>query len=362
MTTYYVKTNEIYTITSTAECVVYDASGVEVLKCPANANVNIKATTNKLKLSDDNAAIKKAVNDSGGAMSEECVNHIADDNVHVTSSDKSKLANVAQLNKENIFSGANRFNAGTSFYGGTYFDANAAFNNTIDIYGSVNMNKDLMVCGTAAGNYGLYVNNYYTTKIFGVQFKYDGTTNSTLVTKPDSGQIEQTSILNKAECDSLYGCLVGEVKWYAGSRVPDGWLLCDGSAYHKSNYPKLYAAIEDTWGAGAAEGYFKVPNLIDRVPWGSDRAGGYIDAGLPNITGTLSVGNDVRGYNDFSNLSGAFSVIQNTLPIPTNTTGAGANTQISYELKLDASKSNAIYGKSSTVQPPAAKLIPIIKY
>jgi hypothetical protein len=34
----------------------------------------------------------------------------------------------------------------------------------------------------------------------------------------------------------------------------------------------------------------------------------------------------------------------------------------SYGIKIDASKSSSIYGNSSTVQPPAVKLIPVIKY
>jgi len=103
MVTYYVKLNEIYTITATAECKVYNASGVQVATCPANESLNVKAATNKLKLSDDNAAIKKAVSESGGGTSEECEQHIANADIHTTIAEKNKIANAAQLTESNTF-------------------------------------------------------------------------------------------------------------------------------------------------------------------------------------------------------------------------------------------------------------------
>lgn len=56
----------------------------------------------------------------------------------------------------------------------------------------------------------------------------------------------------------------GSIAPFAGSTVPDGWLLCDGTAYPQATYPKLYAAIGTTWGAGGA-GTFKVPDGRDRT-------------------------------------------------------------------------------------------------
>ncbi len=90
MVTYYVKLNEVYTITATAECKVYNASGVQITTCPANASINVKAATNMLKLSDDNAAIKKAVNEV--AFDTSVVDeHINDTNAHVTAVEKQNL-------------------------------------------------------------------------------------------------------------------------------------------------------------------------------------------------------------------------------------------------------------------------------
>ena len=46
---------------------------------------------------------------------------------------------------------------------------------------------------------------------------------------------------------------VGSVTAFAGTTnsIPNGWLLCDGSAVNSSNYPALYVAIGIAWGDGA---------------------------------------------------------------------------------------------------------------
>ena len=82
-----------------------------------------------------------------------------------------------------------------------------------------------------------------------------------------------------------------------------------------------------------------------RTLWGADSshaAGSTIEAGLPNITGTLDANN-----NDGTKWkTGAFY-----------DTGRGADGADGNDgggiIAFDASRSNAIYGKSSTVQPPA---------
>lgn len=78
---------------------------------------------------------------------------------------------------------------------------------------------------------------------------------------------------------------------------------------------------------------------------GSQVAGETVEAGLPNIKGALY---SVRGSDGLSASEGALY----------NTSGSnnGANSPDSVPCKnilFDASRSNAIYGKSNTVQPPA---------
>lgn len=63
---------------------------------------------------------------------------------------------------------------------------------------------------------------------------------------------------------------VGTIVAYGGRialGAPAGWLPCDGREYLISNYSDLHAVISDIYGA-AAEGKFRVPNLMGRVPVG----------------------------------------------------------------------------------------------
>lgn len=74
-------------------------------------------------------------------------------------------------------------------------------------------------------------------------------------------------------------------------------------------------------------------------------AGTTVEAGLPNITGTLS---DVMGnFYAYPSGSGAFSVKGIGWSLENGSSGNYGN------ISFDASKSNAIYGRSSTVQPAA---------
>ena len=85
----------------------------------------------------------------------------------------------------------------------------------------------------------------------------------------------------------------------------------------------------------------------------TDQLGSLIDAGLPNIVGSISgIPDDRNGGHQYVSGSGAFST-------------SGGQTAVSYSLgssdkdntkvTFDASESNSIYGKSTTVQPAAIK-------
>ena len=73
-------------------------------------------------------------------------------------------------------------------------------------------------------------------------------------------------------------------------------------------------------------------------------AGTTVEAGLPNITGSFVA--NVRSSNH--EVSGAFTV-GNIIAY----TGGNSSDAYTYKFSLDASKSNAIYGRSATVQPAA---------
>ena len=139
-----------------------------------------------------------------------------------------------------------------------------------------------------------------------------------------------------------------------------------GGKYLKSTYTDLWAWVqthpsllktEAQWQAmktasgGRAvpfyadvdEQYFRVPLNTVWVKGASsvDEVGAVLEAGLPNITGTTS---------DFmtNTTEGAFSDV-----VTTGTRGNVGTGSFNYAQKInfDASKSNAIYGKTTTVQP-----------
>ena len=51
----------------------------------------------------------------------------------------------------------------------------------------------------------------------------------------------------------------------AGSPIPDGFLLCDGSAIRRAQYPELFAAIGTNYGAGDGSTTFNIPNGVMRL-------------------------------------------------------------------------------------------------
>lgn len=55
----------------------------------------------------------------------------------------------------------------------------------------------------------------------------------------------------------------GTIKPFAGSvdKIPDGWLLCDGSEIEKADKPDLFNAIGWRWGEGSNPDMFKLPDL-----------------------------------------------------------------------------------------------------
>jgi microcystin-dependent protein len=59
------------------------------------------------------------------------------------------------------------------------------------------------------------------------------------------------SSLVKNLADAL--CPPGSILAFAGpaSRIPDGWLLCDGRILASTNHPRLFAAIGKAWGDGS---------------------------------------------------------------------------------------------------------------
>lgn len=70
------------------------------------------------------------------------------------------------------------------------------------------------------------------------------------------------------------GGIIGEVRDYAGSTAPAGWLLCYGQAISRTTYADLYGVIGTTYGAGDGSTTFALPDCRGRVTAGVDNMGG----------------------------------------------------------------------------------------
>lgn len=148
----------------------------------------------------------------------------------------------------------------------------------------------------------------------------------------------------------ITGIATGMIIPFAGNGdIPTGFLLCNGASVGKATYPALFAAIGYNYG-GSGD-YFNLPNLTDKFIEGSSTAGITKAAGLPNIEGYCGIPASVSAI-------GAFAISNNTA-VKEDIRTVGNTTHNC--LVLNASKSSAIYGSSSTVQPPALTMRYIIK-
>lgn len=186
-----------------------------------------------------------------------------------------------------------------------------------------------------------------------------------------------TAIQKQIDNSLRRGAVIGEVRWFAMSTPPEGWLVCNGAAVGTSDYPALFAVIGKTFTPRLTStdpdvenpeysdsAVFRLPNLMGKVPWGSTSVGTVIDAGLPNVTGSFNM-NDNVCVNDaslvFVNNTGCFSVDGSGNRAIATQRGDQASTD-NRRVTFSANKSNSIYGNSDTVQPPALCLLPCIRY
>lgn len=80
------------------------------------------------------------------------------------------------------------------------------------------------------------------------------------------------------------GVPIGTIIPFAGNSIPQGYLLCDGSAISRTNYASLFAVIGTIYGAGDGNTTFNIPNLYERVPQYTGIGRGNMSLGsLPNI-------------------------------------------------------------------------------
>lgn len=60
---------------------------------------------------------------------------------------------------------------------------------------------------------------------------------------------------------------VGTIAMWTVPTLPENWLLCDGGAYLKADYPELFSVLGDRY--GETETLFGVPDMTFRSPFGA---------------------------------------------------------------------------------------------
>ena len=151
---------------------------------------------------------------------------------------------------------------------------------------------------------------------------------------------------NLAESHQNHLTPTGAVCMFLSNAIPSGWLKLAGQTIYRSQYPSLFTKMG--WGDS-----FTLPNMNGRFAEGSNSPGQYKSAGLPNITGTTQTNDDT------SAVGGAFRVER---PFGTDSHAILWYQVVNdYQVSFDASRSNPIYGNSSTVQPNSVTFVYAIK-
>lgn len=171
---------------------------------------------------------------------------------------------------------------------------------------------------------------------------------------------------NQNEVDQLAQALsktvpVGTVITMSANEAPSGYLFCNGSEVSRTTYADLFAKIGTLYGEGDGSTTFNIPELRGRFIQGG-AAGTVKNAGLPNITGSIVAesNSNVQMLLDGNYTeSGALYI---SGKISRKTISNGDAYQSPKDLCFDASRSNSIYGNSTTVQPPALTMRFYIKY
>jgi microcystin-dependent protein len=90
---------------------------------------------------------------------------------------------------------------------------------------------------------------------------------------------------------------------YAGTSIPAGWLLCDGSAVSRTQYAALFAALAISHGGGDGVNTFNIPDYRGRFLRGVDGNAGHDPDALTrtglqasNTAGPGNTGDQVGSY------------------------------------------------------------------
>lgn len=150
------------------------------------------------------------------------------------------------------------------------------------------------------------------------------------------------------------------VAFSANSAPKNGFLLCNGAEVSRTTYATLFSVIGITYGSGDGSTTFNLPNLTDKFIQGSGTAGTVKSAGLPNINATWNSVFETANTGYKAGDSGAVSTSDSTRGYDMEVPNYAGSDYV--KRTFNASRSNPIYGNSTTVQPPALTMRMYIKY
>ena len=206
-----------------------------------------------------------------------------------------------------------------------------------------------------------------------------GTTGATVPFHADIGELVTDGTCKWLTLDMRDSAPVGTIKQDLVKR--DGWLKLNGATVNVADYPRLVSFLTAN---SLLNAYTATPD-VTKFYYGdsnnetlllpdfeglfiensaSDTLDG-VSAGLPNISGDLQL--NLLGSSELGTVFPRSATGPFYSKSPMNQRGISISSysdadQRDREIGFDASRVNSIYGNSTTVQPPAVKLIPIIKY
>lgn len=164
---------------------------------------------------------------------------------------------------------------------------------------------------------------------------------------------------------------VGAIIPYRGTTAPDGWLVVNGQNVYESVYPGLYNFLKaqpnaetGTDGTGAYVKCELPHHRVIELTTTVSEVGQLVEAGLPDIEGTL-------GYDRFIHFAKGYAYGKGSFSDEAGVTGSYKIEFDGYErnqaesginVQFSASRSSAIFGRSNTNQSSALRLLAIIKW
>jgi len=147
---------------------------------------------------------------------------------------------------------------------------------------------------------------------------------------------------------------------WPGDTPPEGAIVADGRELNRTTYKGLFNIYGTKYGAGDGSTTFNVPDLDGRfieLTTDAESVGQFVEPGLPNIIGSSSRTNDQGLLSSAAAVQGAFRLASEF----SYSSGVQPSSGKTIRLGFDASRSSAIFGASTTVQPSSMCFLACIK-